>query len=102
MILDFFSKHKLSRNYDGRCGNCHTPFDSTDDEFCRYCGTKRGEGKFLPYENFQGCVYGPPPVKRTHTCDNCGYSWDTRRMIDRSGYCPRCGGTISTVKSDHE
>lgn len=100
MILDFFSKHRLSINYDGRCGNCHTPFDNKDDEYCRYCGTKRGKGKFLPYENFQGCVYGPPPVTRTHTCESCGYSWSTKRMIDRSGYCPKCGGAVNTLTAD--
>ena len=89
-----FMKNGLSKDYENRCGNCHTPFDDKADEYCRYCGTKRGEGDFLPYENFNGCVYGPPPEEREHICGECGFSWTTKRMIDRSAYCPKCGGKL--------
>ena len=102
MLLDFFSRHKFSINYEGRCGNCHALFDSDDAKFCVYCGTKRGKGKFLPYENVTSCVYGPPPMIRKHICENCGYSWNTKRMIDNSRYCPQCGNTIKTVTEDDE
>ena len=80
-----------SRDYEGRCGNCHELFDDDGDLFCRYCGTRRGEGQFLPYENFMACVYGPPPVDRFHECKKCGFSWTTHRMVDRSAFCPKCG-----------
>ncbi|MBR5421937.1 MAG: hypothetical protein IK115_12405 [Lachnospiraceae bacterium] len=100
MKRGLFGKKRLSKDYDGRCGNCHTPFDTPEDEYCRYCGTKRGEGEFLPYENFEGCIYGPPPVIRTHNCPNCSYSWETSRMIDHSRFCPRCGSPVNTVTAD--
>ena len=89
-----FSKDGLSKDYKNRCGNCHEEFDDKSDAYCRYCGTKRGEGDFLPYENFNGCVYGPPPVERVHICGECGFSWTTERMVDLSAYCPKCGGKL--------
>ena len=90
-----FGRENNSTDYEGRCGNCHTLFDDPEDEYCRYCGTKRGEGAFLPYENFNGCVYGPPPTERFHACSKCGFSWSTVRMIDRSKYCPKCGTELT-------
>ncbi|MBR4514604.1 MAG: hypothetical protein IKO61_06940 [Lachnospiraceae bacterium] len=89
-----FGKGNISKDYEGRCGNCHTLFDDDEDEYCRYCGTKRGEGDFLPYENFNACVYGPPPEERVHICGECGFSWTTIRMLDRSAYCPKCGSRL--------
>ena len=90
--------HSLSKDYEGRCGNCHKLFDEPEDEYCRYCGTKRGEGEFRPYDNMNECIYGPPPTERVHTCRKCGYTWRTRRMIDRSAFCPKCGGDLDSHK----
>ena len=74
-----------------RCGNCHAPLRE-DDKYCRFCGTKAGEGEFAPYQQIMQCIYGPAPVKRTHVCENCGYRWTTCVMLDNQNYCPQCGG----------
>lgn len=87
-----------SDDYKGKCGNCHNSFHE-DEKYCRYCGTKRGEGKFEPYKinmDFQ-CIYGPMPVKRTRQCKKCGYSWETNLMVDDEKFCPQCGGSAEIV-----
>lgn len=86
---------QYSFDHKGRCRKCHK-FLSEDDRFCRYCGTPKGKGLFLPYENVQACVYGPP-VDTFHTCSNCGFSWTVSALgIDRAAFCPKCGGQVST------
>ena len=84
-------------DYENRCGNCHGFFEE-NDKYCRYCGTKRGEGAFAPYQNFMECIYGPAPVKRTHECPKCKYTWETFVMIDDEDYCPQCGARAAVVK----
>lgn len=91
----------LSMDYEDRCGNCHEPLRQ-NDKFCRYCGTRRGDGAFAPYKNVMECIYGPPPVERRHVCGNCGYSWTTMLMIDDQKYCPRCGGNADCREQDRE
>jgi len=86
------AKNRLSKDYEGRCGNCHEPLG--DDAYCRYCGTKAGEGSYKPYEDVIMCIYGPPPVERKHICNACGYTWSSCAMIDKEKYCPKCGGTV--------
>ena len=83
--------------YEGRCGNCHAVID--DDPYCRYCGTKNGEGAYEPFEDIVQCVYGPPPVEREHTCKKCGYSWKSWEMIDTERYCPKCGGNVTAAET---
>lgn len=83
----------LSTDYEGHCGNCHKHFEE-DDKYCRYCGTRRGEGAFAPYENIMQCIYGPMPVVRNHICPNCNYAWTNCVMIDNEKYCPKCGTNI--------
>lgn len=78
-----------------QCGNCHAYLG--DDAYCRYCGTKAGEGAFEPYMNYEQCVYGPPPIEREHTCQACGFSWRTNMMIDNQQFCPKCGGKVDTT-----
>ena len=76
---------------DTQCGNCHAYLG--DGAYCRICGTKRGEGKYRPYQNIMQCIiYGPMPIKRVHTCQKCGYQWETCVMIDDERFCPKCGG----------
>lgn len=71
------------------CANCrHTYIEG--DKYCRYCGAPMGSPQFI-IEDF-GCIYGPPPVKRTHKCKKCGFSWQTNLMIDDESFCPECGG----------
>ena len=91
----------LSTDYEGRCGNCHKLFRE-GDLYCRYCGTKAGEGKYEPYDDIVQCVYGPPPVERKHTCGKCGYSWTSRAMIDKEHYCPKCGGNVTAVETGRD
>ena len=88
--MRFFTRPDLSRDHTGRCGNCHEYIG--DDSYCRFCGTKAGEGDFKPYSNVPTTVYGPPPVRRIHKCENCGYEWSTNLMLDKQKYCPKCGG----------
>ena len=45
----------LSTDYEGRCGNCHK-FFGEGDLYCRYCGTKAGEGRYEPYDDIMQCV----------------------------------------------
>ena len=90
------SKNGLSTDYEGRCGKCHAFIG--EEEFCRYCGTRRGEGEFKPYDNTPQCVYGPPPVRRLHTCPECGFEWENCVMLDRQRYCPKCGSRVSVAE----
>lgn len=62
-----------------------------DDRYCRYCGAKKDNPKYI-YPDF-ACIYGPAPVKRTHRCESCGYEWTTCLMIDNEAFCPKCGGS---------
>ena len=82
--------------YVDMCGNCQAHLDK-DDKYCKYCGTERGKGKFLPFRNETYCVYGPP-IKTKYKCSNCGHMWITCHLGgDNSQYCPRCGGkTVNT------
>lgn len=81
----------LDTDYTGRCGNCHSEL-SEKDKYCTYCGTKRGDGKFLPFENPMYCVYGPP-IKKVYVCNECRAKWRTYLLSGGkdSAYCPQCG-----------
>jgi len=91
------NENRWSTDYDGRCGNCHEKFESASDKYCTYCGTKRGEGKFEPYENVIYCVYGPMPKKRTRECTKCGHKWTYTAMLDKQKFCRQCGGDSKLV-----
>ena len=71
------------------CGNCHQSYIE-GDKYCRFCGAPMGKPDYIK-EDF-ACIYGPPPMKRLHKCSNCGYVWETERMIDNERFCPKCGG----------
>lgn len=81
------------------CRNCGEIY-SEDDRYCRYCGAPNGSPKYIE-EEIQ-CIYGPMPVKRIHTCEKCGYTWDTVLMIDKERFCPRCGGSAPAAKQDED
>ena len=81
---------ELSTDYEDKCGNCHK-YLGKQDKYCKYCGTKRGEGEFKPYENVMYCVYGPP-IKHKYKCKACGNLWIVSVLGgDNSKYCPECG-----------
>ncbi|MBQ9809332.1 MAG: zinc ribbon domain-containing protein [Ruminococcus sp.] len=87
---------ELSTDYEGRCGNCHKLLGG--DAYCRYCGTKAGNGSYEPYEDIVQCVYGPMPVDREHVCRKCGYKWTSCKMIDDEWFCPICGGSVNVTE----
>lgn len=81
----------MDTDYTDRCGNCHSYMDKSD-KYCKFCGTKRGEGKFLPLNNEMYCVYGPP-IKKKYQCKKCNHKWYTAAFGggEDSLYCPQCG-----------
>ena len=85
------------------CPECRKAFHDENDQFCRYCGSKRtGEaGRFFvrdPY-NFEP-LYGPMPVQEAYRCTACGFEWESSNW-DRQFFCPQCGGNpIRTEKHD--
>ncbi len=84
---------------DCYCGNCHNPLGEKE-KFCPYCGTKRGEGKFDPFDNEITCVYGPP-VTVKYKCKACGNKWTVNTLGgDNSMYCPECGKSPITKISE--
>lgn len=84
---------ELSTDYEGRCGNCHKFIG--EDEYCRYCGTKKGEGKFEPYDNFIPCIYGSPNTY-IHKCKKCGTEFQSSGMsVPRPSYCYKCGNKVT-------
>ena len=83
------------------CANCS--FIVKDgDKYCRQCGTEIGKGAYLPIDDLMQCIYGPPPVDRMHTCEQCGYSWYTYLMIDHEKNCPKCGGRAPYIENCSE
>ncbi len=74
-----------------RCGNCGMLLKE-GESYCRICGTQRGIDQYLPDFRDIGCIYGPPPIKRDHHCEQCGYHWTTYVMIDSEKTCPKCRG----------
>ena len=82
---------KLMQNIPKRevCANCRKTY-RREDKYCRYCGAPLGKPEYIE-ERF-ACIYGPEPMRRTHTCTKCGYSWKTVLMIDEESWCPQCGG----------
>lgn len=104
MVNKFFGGNEFDKRDDmvykyepNQCGNCHE-YLNDNDKYCRYCGTKRGEGKFLPYLNIMECIYGPMPEKRIHICESCYYQWETESMIDKQNFCPMCGSATPIVQ----
>ena len=84
-------------DYTGLCGNCHESLPD-NAKYCKYCGTKRGKGRFKPFFNESYCVYGPP-IKSRFRCSKCGYSWEESYLagINTAKYCPECGKRRLTV-----
>ena len=78
-------------DYANRCGNCSSKM-APEDNYCRYCGTKRGEGAFEPFFNPVYCVYGPP-ITTKYSCKKCGHKWITSALGggEECRFCPLCG-----------
>ena len=79
-------------NYKSYCGNCHE-YMAPDENYCKNCGTKRGEGAFEPFFDDMRAAYGPP-VKVKTKCLSCGHIWATSSLGGyRSNFCPNCGSS---------
>lgn len=50
--------------------------------------------KFKVEENIMVYIYAPEPVKYTHVCKSCGYTWDTWFMSDKEEHCPKCSSAV--------
>ena len=87
-------------DYKNRCGHCHELMDE-GDRYCRYCGTERGKGEFMPYTNSFEVLYGPP-IKVKHMCMKCLKTWVGSTFDKVSKYCPQCGENdgIRKIESD--
>ncbi|WP_029318894.1 zinc ribbon domain-containing protein [Butyrivibrio sp. AE3004] len=85
-----------SQDYENRCGNCQSEL-LPGEKYCKYCGTKRGEGAFSPYLNSMTGLYGPPIIT-TYKCKKCGKQFD-EWTIGRSKvkYCPECGENVRKI-----
>ncbi len=81
------------------CANCKEEYFE-GDKYCRYCGAPMGKPDYIG--GIMPPLYGPPPINRVHKCVKCGYSWETRRMIDKGRYCPKCGGDAPAIVSEDD
>ena len=89
-----------SEDYTGRCGNCHELLEPAD-KYCRFCGTKRGEGAFHPFWNPMMVAYGPPYLRK-HKCDKCSHIWIDSVLSSEAAFCPACGGSGIRKQSERE
>ena len=88
--LFMFEQGLFKTDYHVRCGNCNCTLDP-DDCYCRFCGTKRGEGEFEPENNEFFGIYAPSIWTR-YQCEECSKTWEgTVFVIHKLNYCPRCG-----------
>lgn len=85
-------------DYTRRCGNCHEYLPGNAN-YCIYCGTKRGDGEFLPYYNLNDILYGSPTKIKKH-CQRCGKSWIAYEFNNGENYkfCPYCGEASPTLE----
>ena len=84
-------------DYKNRCGNCHAEL-LPEDNYCKQCGTKRGEGAFEPYKNEMCGLYGPPTtsVFRCQSCKDTFSDWTIG--TSRVKFCPKCGSSVKRIK----
>lgn len=88
------------RRDTGICGSCGRKL-GPGESYCRYCGTKRGEGSFQPSRNMPGLVYGPP-MTIAYRCSACGHRLVLSVLgVDSSKYCPICGKKTLEMVSRH-
>lgn len=99
-IIEYIDRRADSRgwilytDYKDRCGNCHEKLNDHDN-YCTVCGTKRGEGRFIPYENQTYSLYGSWVLYKMK-CLKCGKQWVVS-TFDRSFYCTECGGKACAI-----
>lgn len=88
-----------TEEYDGRCGNCYEAFKK-GDKYCRYCGTKCGEGSGEAYSDFVPVLYDVIPVKRVRKCAECGNEWTSIDMLHSEKYCSDCGKLAQIIEEE--
>lgn len=77
----------MTNNYL-KCNNCGNNI-LENDRFCRYCGTKKGEGSYNPEDDIIADLYGPPTYEY-HICGNCGRRFKMIIFDISNAYCPEC------------
>ncbi len=77
------------------CGNCKNTWRE-GDKYCRYCGAPLNNPTYKLREFYT--MYGPLPVRRKHSCPDCGFVWTATLMSDNERYCPKCGAAVSIEK----
>lgn len=86
-FVDFIEFRLQMNGVTYKCANCHRMF-MNGDKYCRVCGTERGKGTYLPYENQAWILYGAP-IKKRYKCGACGHIWISSQWD--SHFCPECG-----------
>lgn len=81
------------------CANCNSSVKK-DDKYCKICGSKIGKGTYDPKADYMRCIYGPAPVERKYECIKCKYTFNTFLMVDKTKYCPKCGGKLIRHEND--
>ena len=85
----------LHERYNNYCGNCHRVFFG-NEQYCSYCGTKRGEGSYNPFRTIFGCLNGSLDYI-TYRCDQCGREWREWEAENLDRYCPYCGNMAMRI-----
>ena len=103
IIEDGWPEERAKAKDDRICGHCGAYLE-TDEKYCRFCGTRRGVGVYVPKPVepwLEPCIYGPP-IRRIHKCTACTYQWDSMSMLDDEKYCPRCGSPAQTIYDEYK
>lgn len=75
------------------CPKCQKRYSGKEDQYCRYCGTKRENIEadyFIVSPDDIEEVYGPMPAVVNYDCPSCGYHWEGSNW-NMQTYCPKCG-----------
>ena len=72
------------------CASCGSDLNDGEN-FCRFCGARRGEVTVFDYEELRQTVYGPPMIT-DYECEKCHHCF-SNRALGQSGvnFCPFCG-----------
>ena len=80
------------------CGNCGGTLQEKD-KYCRFCGTRKGEGTYQADPTFLNMLYGPP-VKKRYRCEKCNCTYNILAAgRQKPDYCPECGTKAKLIWS---
>lgn len=92
-------RNKISIGRNLYCSNCHRLVHK-QDVYCKYCGVSVNTANYKPDFESVAVIYGPPPRKRVHRCEGCGFEWTTFVMVDQERHCPHCGKNAPIVSEN--